>query len=238
VVSGRRSRRQAKRDAKEREQQAREAAKREEAERKAAERDAARKTAEQEKARRKTEKKANSRGARRAAAKQEKGRARQRKAAERAAAKRAKAQARAAKEQLTPGPTPAAVAPAAGSVTPETAEPTKLATDERPRKPPVYWRVLRLHHVQPNAWQRAVLIEGVLAVGVVLVLAGKATAWTIPVLPVVVAVLVKLNDILAGALSGSKQTNSKETRPKKPAATRPRPKPKQKEAKAGKRAKR
>jgi hypothetical protein len=72
----------------------------------------------------------------------------------------------------------------------------------KPRKPPLYWRLLRLRHVHPNGWQRALLIEGVLAVAVVLVLAGKATIWTLLVLPVVAAVLVKLNDVLAGSLAG------------------------------------
>src|SRR5581483_5862175 len=57
-------------------------------------------------------------------------------------------------------------------------------------------------------WQRAVLVEGMIAVGVVLVLAGAATPWTIVVLPIVVAVLVKLNDVVVGGLQGTS------TRPK------------------------
>jgi hypothetical protein len=74
----------------------------------------------------------------------------------------------------------------------------ETATD--PPRTPLYWRVLRLHHVRPSGWQRAILLEGMVAVGIVLVLAGVATAWTIVVLPAVVAVLVKLNDLVAGGM--------------------------------------
>lgn len=89
------------------------------------------------------------------------------------------------------------VGAAAGSAADESA-----ADDPHPRVP-LYWRVLRLHHVRPSGWQRAVLVEGMVAVGIVLVLAGVATPWTILVLPVVVAVLVKLNDLVVGGLRTS-----------------------------------
>jgi hypothetical protein len=103
---------------------------------------------------------------------------------------------RLADTQAEPNAGDADTAPASGDE--ETAAEEEAAA--KPRKPPLYWRLLRLQHVHPNGWQRAVLIEGVLAVAVVLVLAGKATIWTLLVLPVVAAVLVKLNDILAGSL--------------------------------------
>jgi hypothetical protein len=67
-------------------------------------------------------------------------------------------------------------------------------------KPPLYWRVLRLRHLRPNGWQRAVLVEGVFVLAVVLVLADVATAWTLLVLPLASAVLVKGHDMLAGLL--------------------------------------
>lgn len=79
-------------------------------------------------------------------------------------------------------------------------EPAPAAMTEAPRKPPLYWRLLRLRHIHPNGWQRALLAEGVLAVALVLVLAEKASVWTLLVLPVVVAALVKVNDLLAGGL--------------------------------------
>lgn len=85
-------------------------------------------------------------------------------------------------------------------------EPEVLSADgppppRRPRgKRPLYARLLDLRHVHPNAWQRALLGEGSVAAGVVLVLADVASAWTIPVLPLAVAAVVKANDLLAGAL--------------------------------------
>jgi hypothetical protein len=67
-------------------------------------------------------------------------------------------------------------------------------------KRPLYPRLLHLQHIHPNAWQRAVLGEGALALAALLVLADLATAWTLLVLPVAVAVVVKAHDLLAGAL--------------------------------------
>ena len=69
------------------------------------------------------------------------------------------------------------------------------------RKTPFYPRLLRLRHVSPNAWQRAVLGEGALGVAGLLVLADLATAWTLVALPVAVAVVVKAHDGLAGLLA-------------------------------------
>ncbi|MCW2615119.1 MAG: hypothetical protein JWN08_2113 [Frankiales bacterium] len=80
-------------------------------------------------------------------------------------------------------------------------EPT-VSVDEEPKrtKVPLYPRLLRLQHVHPNAWQRAALGEGALGAAVLLVLADLATAWTLVVLPVAVAVVVKAHDGLAGIL--------------------------------------
>ncbi|HET7530573.1 MAG TPA: hypothetical protein VFJ98_06400 [Mycobacteriales bacterium] len=79
----------------------------------------------------------------------------------------------------------------------------RQATQAQPRgaaPPPLYWRVLRLQHVRPNGWQRAVLVEGVIALAVTLVLADVATAWTLLVLPLATAAVVKGHDVLAGWL--------------------------------------
>jgi hypothetical protein len=73
------------------------------------------------------------------------------------------------------------------------------SVDEQPRRP-LYPRLLRLRHVHPNAWQRALLGEGALALAVLLVLADVATAWTLIVLPLAVAAVVKAHDLLAGYL--------------------------------------
>jgi len=65
---------------------------------------------------------------------------------------------------------------------------------------PLYWRILRLRHVHPNSWQRALFFEGSLAIAAVLVLADLASAWLLVVLPAVVAVVVKGHDVLVGWL--------------------------------------
>jgi hypothetical protein len=65
---------------------------------------------------------------------------------------------------------------------------------------PLYWRMLRLRHVRPNGWQRAVLVEGVTAVAVTLVLADVASAWTLIALPMTAALVVKAHDVIAGWL--------------------------------------
>jgi hypothetical protein len=80
------------------------------------------------------------------------------------------------------------------------AAPVAPASNERT---PMYWRLLRLRYVRPNGWLRALFVEGSVGLAVVLVLAEKASIWTILALPVVVAVLVKANDLVAGALSRS-----------------------------------
>ena len=68
---------------------------------------------------------------------------------------------------------------------------------------PLYWRLLRLRWLRPNGWQRAVLVEGVLGLSVVLVLADVASAWTLLVMPLASAVVVKAHDVLLGMLGGS-----------------------------------
>jgi hypothetical protein len=75
------------------------------------------------------------------------------------------------------------------------------AVRAQPAKPPLYWRALRLQHVRPNGWQRAVLVEGVLSVAVVLTLADVASAWTLLALPLASMVIVKAHDLLAGVLT-------------------------------------
>jgi hypothetical protein len=75
------------------------------------------------------------------------------------------------------------------------------ATASAPSRRPMYWRLLRLRHVRPNGWHRALFVEGSLVVGGLLALAGVASAWTVVALPVVVAVLVKAHDVLLGAMA-------------------------------------
>ena len=78
-------------------------------------------------------------------------------------------------------------------------------TPDRPparKRRPLYHRLLRLRHIAPTAWQRAVFADAPFALAVVLVLADVASAWTLVALPVAVAVVVKTHDLLAGALAG------------------------------------
>lgn len=71
-----------------------------------------------------------------------------------------------------------------------------------------YLTVLRLRHIHPNGWQRALLLEGVIALAAVLVLADLASAWLLLVLPAVVTALVKLHDVLQAALDADQRTSS------------------------------
>jgi hypothetical protein len=106
-------------------------------------------------------------------------------------------------------PTEAAV----GSTEAPAVQPASGAAGPRDRKAPLYWRLLRLRHVHPNGWQRALLLEGVIAAAVVLVLAGVASIWTLLVLPVVVALLVKLHDLLAGSLASPARVDADDPDP-------------------------
>ena len=81
-------------------------------------------------------------------------------------------------------------------------------TSAKVQRRPLYPRLLRLRHIAPNAWQRALLGEGAIALGVLLVLADVATAWTIVVLPLAVAAVVKAHDQLAGYLARGEPPSS------------------------------
>lgn len=87
---------------------------------------------------------------------------------------------------------------------------TVVASHDTSERKPMYWRLLRLRYIRPNGWLRALFVEGSVGVAVVLVLAEKASVWTIIALPVVVALAVKANDWVAGGLSrrGEPRTRS------------------------------
>ncbi len=78
---------------------------------------------------------------------------------------------------------------------------TAPADDVDGEKRPLYPRVLRLQHIRPNSWQRALLGEGMIAAGALLAMADLASAWSIVVLPVAVGGVVKCHDVLAGRLA-------------------------------------
>ncbi len=66
---------------------------------------------------------------------------------------------------------------------------------------PLYARVLRLKHVHPGSVLCFVYFEGSVAVGVLLAFAELITWWMALVLVLAVAVMVKLNDLIAGAVA-------------------------------------
>ena len=67
--------------------------------------------------------------------------------------------------------------------------------------PPLYARLLRLRHVAPSGMLCFIFLEGTVALGALLALAELVSWWGVLVLPVTVALMVKLNDVIAGALS-------------------------------------
>jgi hypothetical protein len=66
---------------------------------------------------------------------------------------------------------------------------------------PYYAKVLRLRYLRPSGLTCFVLFEGSVTVGVLLALAELADWWAAAVLPISVAAMVKLNDVVAGALA-------------------------------------
>ncbi|MEU8817735.1 hypothetical protein [Actinoplanes sp. NPDC048796] len=65
---------------------------------------------------------------------------------------------------------------------------------------PLYARMLRLHHVAPSGFLCFVYLEGAVALGILLALAELVSWWGVLALPATVAVMVKLNDVIAGSL--------------------------------------
>jgi hypothetical protein len=65
---------------------------------------------------------------------------------------------------------------------------------------PLYARLLRLRHITPGTVLCFVFLEGAVALGALLALAELVSWWGVLVLPLTVAVMVKLNDVIAGFL--------------------------------------
>lgn len=64
---------------------------------------------------------------------------------------------------------------------------------------PLYARVLRLRNLTPSGLLCFVFLEGAVVLGVLLALAELVSWWGVVVLPVTVALMVKFNDLVAGA---------------------------------------
>ncbi|SCG50529.1 hypothetical protein [Micromonospora coxensis] len=68
---------------------------------------------------------------------------------------------------------------------------------EEERYRPLYARALGLRFVNPGGVLCFVFFEGAVALAVLLALAELVSWWAVPVLPLAVAVMVKLNDMVA-----------------------------------------
>jgi len=65
---------------------------------------------------------------------------------------------------------------------------------------PLYARVLRLRYLRPGGALCFLFFEGAAILGVLFSLAELTPWWSVAVLPATVAVMVKVNDMVAGAL--------------------------------------
>jgi hypothetical protein len=72
---------------------------------------------------------------------------------------------------------------------------------EPSRDRPLYARMLRLRHLSPSGFLCFVYLEGAVALGILLALAELVSWWGVLVLPLTVAAMVKLNDVVAGAFA-------------------------------------
>jgi hypothetical protein len=71
---------------------------------------------------------------------------------------------------------------------------------EQAKQRPLYARVLGLQYLTPSGFLCFVFLEGTVALGVLLALAELVSWWGVVVLPVTVALMVKLNDVIAGTV--------------------------------------
>jgi hypothetical protein len=70
---------------------------------------------------------------------------------------------------------------------------------------PLYARLLGLRHIHPSGLMCFLFLEGAAAFGVLLALTELVSWWAIVILPVSIAVMVKINDLVAGAVARSAQ---------------------------------
>jgi hypothetical protein len=63
--------------------------------------------------------------------------------------------------------------------------------------------VLRLRAIRPGGLLCFVFFEGMIMLGALLALAELTSWWAVPVLPAVVAAMVKLNDVIAAPLAAA-----------------------------------
>jgi len=76
-----------------------------------------------------------------------------------------------------------------------------IPSRDQERNPPLYARVLGLKHLEPSGFLCFAFLEGAIVLGVLLALAELVSWWGVLVLPLTVAAMVKLNDVVAGVVS-------------------------------------
>lgn len=79
-------------------------------------------------------------------------------------------------------------------------------SDRDAEVPSLYVRLLRLRHIEPKAWHRAMFVEGSILVSGLLVMADLASAWVLVAIPVGVAAAVKFHDVVTGVLAKNEET--------------------------------
>jgi hypothetical protein len=79
-------------------------------------------------------------------------------------------------------------------------------------KRPLFIRLLRLQNIHPSGLLCFVLFEGAIGFAVLLALAELVSWWAVLVLPTVIAALVKINDVVAGAYNRAELTRRFTTR--------------------------
>jgi hypothetical protein len=76
---------------------------------------------------------------------------------------------------------------------------------EEPRQP-IYAQVLGLRHIAPGGMLCFLFFEGSIALAVILGLTGLVSWWGVAAIPATVAIVVKLNDIVAGWIAKKPST--------------------------------
>ncbi|HEY3010221.1 MAG TPA: hypothetical protein VGJ63_19460 [Micromonosporaceae bacterium] len=85
---------------------------------------------------------------------------------------------------------------------PVVSRPAGVAIAEARRRP-LYARVLGLRYLNPSGLMCFLFFEGTIAFALLLSLAELVTLWGVVVLPLSVATMVKINDVVAGAVQRS-----------------------------------
>jgi hypothetical protein len=77
-----------------------------------------------------------------------------------------------------------------------------MPAEEAPHRP-LYARALRLRYVNPSGLLCFLFVEGAVALAVLLALAELVSWWGVVALPASVAIMVKVDDLVAGAVARS-----------------------------------